>query len=108
MTAPDPGVECLDEFDEAEEMSSAFCPQMTEEEYEKQTSEATEKALNVSVASFSCCDNVSGLLLLLTNPIKKKKKTSRSWCYCYCVSSPVICNNCIVLYLIHVIAILCQ
>lgn len=51
----DPGVECLDEFDEAEEMSSAFCPQMTEEEYEKQTSEATEKALNVNVASVSCC-----------------------------------------------------
>ena len=52
MAGLDPGVECLDEFDEAEEMSTTFCPQMTEEEYENQTSEATEKALNVSGCFF--------------------------------------------------------
>ena len=60
MAASDPRLETLDEFDEAEEMSAAFCPQMTEEEYETQTSEETEKALVVSI-----CFAYDGLFLYL-------------------------------------------
>ncbi|KAL8575206.1 hypothetical protein ACOMHN_042327 [Nucella lapillus] len=39
-------VENLDEFDEAEELTTTFCQQITEEQYENQISEETEKALN--------------------------------------------------------------
>ena len=47
MDSRDPRVENLDEFDEAEDMSATFCQQVTEEAYEDQTSEETEKALKV-------------------------------------------------------------
>ncbi|KAK7473437.1 hypothetical protein BaRGS_00035313 [Batillaria attramentaria] len=42
----EPRIENLDEFDEAEVLSSAFCKQMTEEEFEEQTSAETQKALD--------------------------------------------------------------
>lgn len=44
---PDPRIENMDEFDEAESLLTTFCNQVTEEEYENQTAMETEKALKV-------------------------------------------------------------
>lgn len=41
------GVEDMDEFDAPCHMTSAFCRQISEEDYEKQTVSETERALEV-------------------------------------------------------------